>query len=250
MVANPLYNLPMPAYRPNVGAAAGMVRPGATVAVNAPVFSPEISRALDILGQIRHLPGDEAYIRGMGVEVLFNNGAEALNLIRAKGIQVAFGDMGDSKAHAQWVKEQNLIMINQKYRGDMSPDTLYAISEAIYHEAGHASRLGDDQSSIQEEINCLALNTLAYRYHTATDPSYLLSASRSRLIQDGVALYAKLFFDPDPNKQALVNRVILKYGELPLETPDHGTAPLPYGIPLGYRVLRQIQTNNTRQWVA
>lgn len=209
----------------------------------APISSdPLITQALHYLGEIRNLPQDEVTLSQMGVNILFHCGQDALDLIRQKNIKVAFGDMGDSLAHAQWIKDDNLIMINQKYKNDSSWPNLYAISEAIYHEAGHAGRMGDDRSSIQEEIDCLALNTLAYRYHTATNPQYVLVSGTNRLIADGVALYAKLFFDPDPNKTALVNRVIDKYGFLPTHSPDH-TIPLQnpsFGPTLADRVIRTL----------
>jgi hypothetical protein len=203
---------------------------------------PLIAQALHYLGEIRNLPQDEVALSQMGVNILFHCGQDALDLIRQKNIKVAFGDMGDSLAHAQWIKDDNLIMINQKYKNDSSWPNLYAISEAIYHEAGHAGRMGDDRSSIQEEIDCLALNTLAYRYHAATNPQYVLVSGTNRLIADGVALYAKLFFDPDPNKTALVNRVIDKYGFLPTHSPDH-TIPLQnpsFGPTLADRVIRTL----------
>ena len=203
--------------------------------------SPEIQAALAVLGQTGNLPADEAYMKHMGLDVVFKNGAEALSLIQNRAIKVVFGDMGDTTAHAQWIQEQNTIMINQNYEGDMNPPTVYAIAAAIYHEAGHAARSGDSQTSIQEELNCLALNTLAYRYHAAMDPNYANAQSTSRLISDGVALYPKLFFDPDPQKQALVNRVIEKYGQLPMESEDHNTPMLPNNVGLAYRIVRQMQ---------
>lgn len=180
-----------------------------------------LQQALTLLGQVRHLPGDDEYLKRMGVYPVFQNGQQALQLIQQKGIRVEFGDMGDSPAHAQWIAEQNRIMINQRYRGDSSPATLYAISEALYHEAGHAAGNGDDQSSIQEELNCLALNTLAHRFHRVINPYYGQSVAHSPLLSDGVALYAQLFFDPDPQKRALIRRVVQKYGDLPLESPGH-----------------------------
>lgn len=226
-----------------------------------------IGMALFLLGRIQNPPADEAYIRNMGVKPVYRNGQEALQVIRSKNIRVEFGDMGDSPAHAQWVAEQNLIMINQKYRGDTSKATLYAIAEAIYHEAGHAAKLvtdpatgtssnislispnpadvGDDQSSIQEELDCLALNTLAHRYHEAIDPAYAQSNSSSRLIADGVALYSKLFFDPDPAKNALVNRVIEKYGDLDPSSNGH---EIPTGspfTPIANRVLQRIAQSSS-----
>ena len=204
--------------------------------------APEIEAALAILGITGNLPADEAYMRQLGLDPIFHDGAEALKLIQDHHIKVEFGDMGDTSAHAQWIQEQNTIMINQKYKGDLSVPTLYAIAAAIYHEAGHAARLGDNQTSIQEELNCLALNTMAYRYHTVMDPAYATAATTSRLINDGVALYPKLFFDVDPYKQALINRVIEKYGQLPEQSPDNLTPPSRPGfVPLAERIVRQIQ---------
>lgn len=200
-----------------------------------------IRHALGLMGQIRNLPQDERYIRYLGVYPGFQNGQQALRVIQDKAIQVEFGDMGNSPAHAQWISEQNKIVINQRYKGDTRLDTLYAISEAIYHEAGHAAGNGDGNSSVQEELNCLALNTLAYRYHVATHPSYSQSATNNPLLSNGVALYPKLFFAPDPQKQALINRVVEKYGDLPLESPGHTTPPASQfmPIPLAYRVKQQ-----------
>jgi hypothetical protein len=207
-----------------------------------------IGQALGLLAQIRNLPMDEAYMRHMGINPPFKNGADALNVIQGRNIRVEFGDMGDSPAHAQWVAADNLIMINQRYRGDTSPATLKAISEAIYHEAGHAKD-NDDQSSIQEELECLSLNTLAHRYHEAIDPAYAQTASSSRLISDGVAIYSKLFFDVDPFKQALVNRVITKYGDLPMWSPGHPVPPPTHPWPMVYRVAQRIDANNVAKRV-
>lgn len=208
-----------------------------------------IHQALQRLLRIQNLPADEAYVRHMGITPPFQNGAQAMQLILDKNIRVEFGDMGDSAAHAQWIADQNLIMINQRYRGDTSPATIYAVAEAIYHEAGHASGNGDNESSIQEELNCLSLNTLAHRFHEVIDPAYAQANSSSRLISDGVALYAKLFFDPDPNKQALVNRVVQKYGDLPMWSPGHNVPPPVSPKPMAYRVAEQVDANNVARGV-
>lgn len=159
---------------------------------------PAIRAALAMMAQIRHLPQDEPYMRALGVDIIFQDGAQALQTLMARGCRIAYGDMGDSKAHAEWRAEENKVIINQKYQGDESPHMLRAISEALYHETGHVARQGDGQASLQEEINCLALNTLAHRYHMATVPGYAQSCSQSRLITDGVALYEKLFLTPTP----------------------------------------------------
>lgn len=216
-----------------------------------PLDQAIIRYALVLLGQIRNLPQDENYMRCLGVYPGFQNGQQALRVIQDKGIQVEFGDMGNSPAHAQWISAQNKIMINQRYKGDTSLDTLYAISEAIYHEAGHAAGNGDANSSVQEELNCLGLNTLAYRYHAATNSNYAQSVSNNPLLSNGVALYPKLFFAPDPQKQGLINRVVEKYGDLPLESPGHITPPanplMP--LPLAYRVKQQfLQQQNLPQF--
>lgn len=221
-----------------------------------------IRQALSRLAEIQPSPADAALVFSLGVNPIFRNGREALQVLRNRNISVEFGDMGDSPAHAQWLADANLVMINARYRNDASPNTLYAISEAIYHELGHAARLvrdpytgvtfnsslygrsaqdiGDDQSSIQEELDCLALNSLAHRFNVMRDPRYAGGSSNSRLISDGVALYERLFFDPDVNKTALVSRVVRKYGDLPLFSPGH---EIPFqaraGVPLAYRVAWQ-----------
>lgn len=210
-----------------------------------------LQQALSRLGQLYNLPTDETYIYQLGVNPVFHSGREAVQLIQGRNIRVEFGDMGDSPAHAQWAADQNLIMINQRYRGDSSPDTVRAIAEAIYHEAGHAKD-GDGISSIQEETDCLALNTMAHRFHEAQDPVYAQNSSQSRLMSDGVALYPKLFFDNDPTKQALTNRIILKYGDLPFESQNHPIAKPTqlnqYGQrPLMYLIAEKIDAKATQQ---
>jgi hypothetical protein len=194
-----------------------------------------IAEALRRLGTIVNPPYDDAYLRRtLGVIPPFRNGGEALGLLLSRGVRVEFGDMGDSPAHAEWQSDRNRIVLNARYRNDTSPATLYALSEAVYHETGHVAGNGDGQSSIQEELNCLALNTLGYRCHTALDSAYAAAASASPLIANGVALYSRLFFDPDPAKRALIRRVIEKYGNLPLTSPGHGL-PLHFS-PLALRV--------------
>jgi len=240
--------------------------------ITAPALVPDaeiLQKAKDLLGQIQHIPREEAYLRQLGLNPCFRNGQEALQMINNNHIQVVFGDMGDSLAHAQWVADQRLIMINQRYRGDNSPATLYAISEALYHEAGHAanvttdpltgrhynlsvghsgpSSLGDDQSSIQEELDCMALNILAHGYHEATDSNYARAASTSRLINDGVKRYYNLAYDVDPYKTAFIDRMVNKYGELSLSSPGHepNRPNEPYvPLPLAYRVMLKTLAQN------
>lgn len=210
---------------------------------------PEIMAALRILEQTQNLPEDEVYLQSLGVNILFKNGQEALAVIRRLNATVEFGDTGDPTAHAVWDQQANKMLINQRYRGNMSMPVLYAIAASIYHEAGHATRLGDGQSSIQEELDCLALNTMAYRSHLARNPYYATASASGPLrylFENGVALYPKLFFDPDPHKRALVNRIIEKYGMLPPDSPDHSIPHTPSAKALTERVLHEIQRRNAQ----
>ncbi|MDX2084632.1 MAG: hypothetical protein SFZ03_04510 [Candidatus Melainabacteria bacterium] len=208
----------------------------ATQGVSPVAFaSPSIQTALGLLSQVTHRPEDIAYLRWLGVDLLYTSGAEALQAIQQRGASVVFGDLGDTTAHAEWRATENRIVINQRYQGDTSPATLYGIAAAIYHEAGHVARLGDGSASVQEEVNCLALNVLAHRYFSQTSPAYQFAASQSRLITDGVALYDRLFFDPSVDKLPLIHRVISKYGMLPLASADHPLVQTP-GFQLARRV--------------
>ena len=184
------------------------------------VKDPVILEALNKLREVRYLPGDAEYIRNMGLKTIYNNGQEAINMLISKNLKVEFGQVSDPAIHAQWINSENKVIINEKYKDTKDPAVIMAISEAIFHELGHAKD-GDELSSIQEELECLALNTLAYRYHRAYYPDAFKSAANADIINNGVSLYEKLFFDPDIEKKGLVNRVIDKYGSLPLESPNH-----------------------------
>lgn len=245
--------------------------PSANPIVNPKSDQAILGQALNLLGSIRHIPQEEAYLRHLGLSPCFRNGQEALQMIKNNQINVVFGDMGDSLAHAQWMADQRTIMVNQKYRGDNSPATLYAISEALYHEAGHAANvvtdpvtgqphnlsvggngptsIGDDESSIQEELDCMALNSLAHGYHEAIDPAYAKAASTSRLLHDGVQLYYRyLLQDPDPFKNAIINRMVNKYGDQPLSSPGHEPprSMEPYTpMPLANRIAMKVQQQPT-----
>lgn len=222
---------------------------GVTPAAPIRATDPVIVQALRILEQTENLPQDEAYLQSIGINIIFRNGREALDVIRQRNASVEFGDTGDPSAHAVWDQQQNKMIINHRYRGNMSLPVLYAIAASIYHEAGHAARLGDNVSSIQEELDCLALNSMAYRSHAARDPRYLTATSSGplrALFENGVALYPKLFFDPDPYKRRLVNRVIEKYGMLPPESPDHPIPQLSDSRGITERILYEIQRRNTQ----
>lgn len=184
---------------------------------------PVLSEAVSRLKEVKFLPGDLEHMKKLGVNPIYNSGEEAINLLVAKGFKVEFGPVSSPKCHAQWEKENNKIVINDKYKGTTDQGVILAISEALFHELGHAKD-DDNISSIQEEFDCLALNTLANRYHQYYYPAAFQNTSNADIVNDGVCLYTKLFFDSDPEKQALVQRVIEKYGNLPLESPNHESA--------------------------
>lgn len=188
------------------------------------VTDPELKLALNKLAEIVNDPNDVAYLRSIGINPPFNSGKEALDFIAQNKVQVMFADMGDSLAHAQYINDENKIIINQKYQGKMTLPMALAIADAIYHEAGHA-RDRDDVSSLQEELDCLSLNVLGYRHQQRYYPEVINASGQSRLISDGVGLYPKLMFDPDPNKTALIKRLADKYGFLPVSSPNH-VAPM------------------------
>lgn len=193
------------------------------------VTDHELKMALNSLAEIIHTPDDIAYLNSIGINPPFNSGKEAINFLVQNKIKVEFGDMDSPIAHAQYSNDQNKIIINKNYKGKMTSAMAMAIADAAYHEIGHAKDK-DSYSSVQEELDCLSLNVLGYRYQQRYYPQIINSQQNSKLISDGVALYPKLFFDPDPNKTALVNRVKEKYGSLPMTSPNHDLINKPIAL--------------------
>jgi hypothetical protein len=190
--------------------------------INVPWLSdPSIKQALQKLAEVEYLPGDVEHMKNLGVNLIFKNGQEAIKTLIDKKINIVFAPVSNPKVHAQWGNNNNTIVINEKYRNTQNLAEILAISEAIFHEAGHAKD-SDNLSSLQEEIDCLALNTLANRYHQYM---YIgaFNSNSSDIINNGVSLYTKLFFDSDSNKTALAKRILEKYGELPINSPNHPT---------------------------
>lgn len=206
------------------------------------VQDAELKLALNKLAEITHDPADIAHIRSLGINPPYNSGKEALDFIIQNQVKVEFADMGGSLAHAQWVNDENKMIINKNYQGKMTQEMALAIADALYHEAGHAKDR-DGVASVQEELDCLSLNVLGYRYQQKQYPEIINSSNQSRLLSDGVALYPKLFFDQDPNKTALVNRVTEKYGFLPLNSPNHQVA----SMPLAQVIKQNFNAINTKQ---
>ncbi len=198
-----------------------------------------LNDAMNELEKIHFSQNDIKYMQSLGVDVKFNNGKEIADFIKKNKIKVEFDKMGSKAAHAQWVKANNKITINHKYKNTTNPLLIVAISEAICHEGGHAKD-GDDISSIKEEFDCLALNTLANRYHQRAYPNLFKENSEADILKNGVNLYTELFFAPDQNKERLVNRIINKYGDLPLTSPNHDQIT---DSAVLYRLIRKKRSN-------
>ena len=81
----------------------------------------------------------------------------------------------------------------------------------------------DSISSIQEEIDCLAMNSLAYKAFSKKYKN-VFCGGKSKIIKDGVELYANLFFFD--NKNNLIKRISEKYGNLALSSPFHPQSKL------------------------
>ncbi|OGI22718.1 MAG: hypothetical protein A2287_02845 [Candidatus Melainabacteria bacterium RIFOXYA12_FULL_32_12] len=203
------------------------------------ITDPAIKESINKLREVRYLPGDVEHMKKLGVNILYNSGEEAMQTILKRGLRIEFGPVSSPKAHAQLNNDNNMVIINEKYRGTKDPAVILAISEAIFHELGHAKD-NDGLSSIQEEINCLALNTLANRYHQYVYPQIFSSTNNADILNNGVSLYTRLFFDPDPKKEALANRIAEKYGDLPLESPNH-SVPLAAQVSQKTKVLNNVK---------
>lgn len=191
---------------------------------NSPTINPwqnekTIHTALNELEQVQFDVNDVNYLKNMGVQIKFNSGKEAVDFIYKKNIKIKFHNISSNSIFAQYDHKNNAILINENYKSTTNQAEILAISEAILHECGHSID-EDYNNSIQEEINNLALNTLAHKFYSKKYPQ-IFKTSNSLIVQDGVNVYADLFFDKDPAKQALVNRLKLKYGFLPSHDRKH-----------------------------
>lgn len=172
-----------------------------------------ISMALNELKTLEFAPEDISYLKNMGVNVPFKSGKEAVDYIKNQNIRIVYDPTSENGVHAQYDFYKNVVIINNKYKKTDDFPVILAIAEAILHETGH-SKDNDGYSSIQEELDFLGMNAIAHRAFLKKYGD-LFSDSKEPIIKDGVKLYAKLFFEPDPDKTALVNRIAEKYGDLP-----------------------------------
>lgn len=172
-----------------------------------------LETALDEVYDLTFDPHDVKYIENLGIELPFKSGKECVDFIKKENIRICFAKPYEKSIHAQYSFEHNAIMINKRYDKTKDFAVMLAIGEAILHEAGHAKDK-DGQSSIQEELNFLGMNAVAHRAFIKKY-SDIFSESTAPIVCDGVSVYAKLFFEPDPEKKNLIARIKQKYGDLP-----------------------------------
>jgi len=187
-----------------------------------------ITKALSYLNNLEFEPSDVREVQSQGSILPFLSGKEAVNFIKNSNTRIKFSAMPSSNIHAQYDYENNFIKVSELYKNTQNPAEILAIAEAILHEAGHAKDT-DGQSSIQEEINCLALNALSHRAFSKTFPNVFSNAD-SLIIKDGVSVYSELFFDKDPSKTKLINRIQQKYGFLPTGDFNHPPSELAFKV--------------------
>ncbi len=179
--------------------------------------------ALNELKQINFNSQDIQELEKIGVVIPFVSGADAVNFLKQSNTRIVFDEMAKD-VHAQYDFSKNFIKINKMYKNTLNTAEILAIAESILHEAGHAKDM-DNQSSLQEEINFLGTNALAHRDLQRRYPD-MFKNSDAPIVNDGVSIYEKLFFDKDPNKAALVKRLQVKYGYLPAGDSKHPPSPL------------------------
>ena len=195
------------------------------------VTNPIITSALDELKKVRFDENDVAYIKNLGVEPPFKSGQEAVDFIKHSNLRISFADTGAVGVHAQYDYSDNKILLNKKYQNTSDTADVLALAEAILHESGHAKD-NDGGSSIQEELNNLGMGAIAHKYFEKKYP-HIFNHANTPIVNDGVNIYAKIFFDSDSKKQALKERVRQKYGLLPAGDKIHPPTKLALEIKNG-----------------
>ena len=172
-----------------------------------------ILKSINYLRNLNFDQNDVQYIQSLDIILPVLSGEEAINFIERNRINVKFDKLPSKNTHAQYDFENNCILINEIYKNTKNPAEILAISEAILHEIGHAKDK-DEANSVQEEIECLALNALAHRTLSKNNQN-IFAHSNSPIVSNGVCIYSDLFFNNEPSKSALINRLKQKYGYLP-----------------------------------
>lgn len=172
-----------------------------------------IVAAIAELHDLQFSKDDIEYLKNIGVNVPFKTGADAVHFIQKQNIRIIFDQTTEANIHAQYDFGKNIVTINNRYKNTNDFGVILAISEAILHEAGHAKD-NDGESSIQEELEFLGMNAIAHRAYLDKYGN-IFNDSPEPIVKDGVSVYAKLFFENDPDKKNLINRISEKYGDLP-----------------------------------
>jgi len=188
-----------------------------------------ISAALEELKEITFSSDDMKYVKKLGAKPPFKNGRQAYDFIKDNDIQVKFMPLPSENIHAQWDVANKTIKINEIYKGTKSKAVTLAIAESILHEAGHSKDL-DGDSSIQEEINCLALNSMAHRSLNSKDPG-IFETNDANILKNGVNLYSAIYFNP--NLEGLVGKIQKSYGHLPAGDEKHPASKFAESIKSG-----------------
>lgn len=169
-----------------------------------------LKTALNELKNIEFSSDDKKYIHKLGSRPPYSNGKEAYDFIKNNSINVKFAKLPSNDIHAQWDVDTKSIKINEIYKNTKNKAVILAITEAIFHEAGHAKDL-DGDSSIQEELNCLALNAMAHRALEKKYPN-IYTTGDENIVKKGVVLYADIYFDPNPSR--LIKKIQKSYSHL------------------------------------
>lgn len=192
------------------------------------VKDENLLKAVNQLNYIKFDKDDVKHVQSMGAILPFKSGKEAVEYIKGAHIGIKYDKLSSENIHAQYDSDSDCIKINEIYKNTQNPAEILAISEAILHEAGHAKD-GDGGSSLQEEIDCLAMNAVAHRAIVKNSPN-AFSTSNSLIVKDGVCIYGDLFFGADDNKSALVERIKMKYRHLPVGDFKHPPSALAYKV--------------------
>lgn len=192
------------------------------------VKDENLLKAVNQLNYIKFDKDDVKHVQSMGIVLPFQSGKEAVDYIKNSHIGIQFDKFDSKNIYAQYDYDNNCIKINEIYKNTQSQAVVLAISEAILHEAGHAKD-NDDGTSLQEEIECLALNAVAHRSIIKNNPN-AFDGSDCLIVKDGVCVYGDLFFGTDDSKLALAERIKNKYGHLPVGDFKHSPSELAFKV--------------------
>lgn len=192
------------------------------------VKEENLLKAVNQLNYIKFDKDDVKHVQSMGIVLPFQSGKEAVDYIKNSHIGIKFDKFDSKYVHAQYDFDNNCIKINDIYKNTQNKAVILAISEAILHETGHAKDK-DEGTSLQEEIECLALNAIAHRSIVKNIPN-AFENSDSLIVKDGVCVYGDLFFGANDSKSALTERIKIKYGHLPVGDFKHPPSALAYKV--------------------